>query len=298
MGNISADQVRVFLTVVDCGSFSSAAKLLRRNQSAVSYAIANLEEQLAVRLFDRSGSRPTLTPAGLALLPDARKATFSLDKMRERGAALARGIESDLAIAVDQFCPLDFLSRALADFAEVFPSVRPHIHMELSHNALAMLLDGTCALGIIAHPMSSREELHQHPLAQKIALRPYVAAHHPLASTGRIENAQIDEHITFVLADRNGLSAGQELGMFTAHNWASSDLRVQHALIRAGAGWGFLPSHMVKDDLASGALMPLDLAIWPDGGAADVTMMVVRHREGAPGPAATWLIQRLIDGGV
>ena len=58
MEPFSFDQLRVFLAVVDHGSFSGAARNLRRAQSAVSYAIANLEGQLRVSLFQRFNQRP------------------------------------------------------------------------------------------------------------------------------------------------------------------------------------------------------------------------------------------------
>lgn len=54
---LSLDQLRVFVQVADSGSFLAAARKLARAQSAVSYAIATLEEQLGVLLFDRSGYR-------------------------------------------------------------------------------------------------------------------------------------------------------------------------------------------------------------------------------------------------
>lgn len=291
---VSADQVRVFLKVVDEGSFSAAARHMRRRQSAISYAIATLEDQLGVKLFDRSGNRPVLTPAGMALLPDARKAAYNLEVMRDRGQAFARGVEAELAITIDTFCPLGPLMAAMADFAIEFPMVRPHIHLELVHKALALVLDGVCSLGIIAHPLSSREEFDQFPLPDKIELRPYVAPSHPLARTGRLENEELDSHIQFILGDRDGLSAGQEMAIFTSRTWTTSDLRAQQAAIVGGIGWGFLPRHLAADDLAAGRIIPLELAIWPDAGVAHFSIMAVRHKDIALGPAANWLLQRLI----
>ncbi len=69
----SLDQLAVFLTVVETGSFAAAGRRLGRATSAVSYAIANLEQQLGVQLFDRDqGRRPALTEAGAAVLSEAR----------------------------------------------------------------------------------------------------------------------------------------------------------------------------------------------------------------------------------
>ena len=56
-GTPSIEQIRTFLAVVEEGSFAAAGRRLRRATSVVSYAIANLEEQLGVRLFQREGTR-------------------------------------------------------------------------------------------------------------------------------------------------------------------------------------------------------------------------------------------------
>uniref|UniRef100_UPI00195497BF LysR family transcriptional regulator n=1 Tax=Stenotrophomonas maltophilia TaxID=40324 RepID=UPI00195497BF len=72
-GTPTLDQLHVFLTVVDVGSFAGAARKLNRATSVISYAIANLEAQLGVSLFDRETTRkPQLTLAGRAVLAEAR----------------------------------------------------------------------------------------------------------------------------------------------------------------------------------------------------------------------------------
>ncbi|MEO8530666.1 MAG: LysR family transcriptional regulator, partial [Deltaproteobacteria bacterium] len=77
------EQLHVFLTVVEKGSFSAAARTLNRAQSVVSYTIANLEAQLGVTLFRRVGTkRPELTEAGQSVLEDARRMVADLDVMR------------------------------------------------------------------------------------------------------------------------------------------------------------------------------------------------------------------------
>src|ERR1700687_5373409 len=71
MDALTLDQIRVFLSVVDEGSFPKAAKSLQRAQSAVTYAIRKLEAEIGVPLFDRSAYRSVLTPAGRVLLTRA-----------------------------------------------------------------------------------------------------------------------------------------------------------------------------------------------------------------------------------
>ena len=58
IGNLTLDQLRVLVTIADTGSFSAASRELRRAQSAISQAVANLEGVQGVELFDRRGHRP------------------------------------------------------------------------------------------------------------------------------------------------------------------------------------------------------------------------------------------------
>jgi DNA-binding transcriptional LysR family regulator len=84
LGVPSLDQLAVFLTVVETGSFAAAGRRLGRATSAVSYAIANLEQQLGVQLFDRDQARrPALTEAGAAVLSEARSVSVGVDNLRQ-----------------------------------------------------------------------------------------------------------------------------------------------------------------------------------------------------------------------
>jgi DNA-binding transcriptional LysR family regulator len=72
MGMPSLDQLRVFLTVVETGSFAAAGRRLGRATSAISYTIAN-RDAAGIALFDRERTRkPVLTGAGAAVLSKAR----------------------------------------------------------------------------------------------------------------------------------------------------------------------------------------------------------------------------------
>ena len=89
-GTPTFDQLRIFLTIVDTGSFAAAGRKLNRAVSVISYGIANLEAQLGVLLFEREGTRkPQLTVAGRALLAEAA------EKMR----LSARGYHRVLRVA-------------------------------------------------------------------------------------------------------------------------------------------------------------------------------------------------------
>src|SRR5262247_1592741 len=101
-GTPTLDQLRVFLTVVEAGSFAGAARKLGRATSVISYSIGNLEAQLGVSLFDRDSTRkPQLTNAGRAVLSEARTVTNGIDGLRAKVKGLLQGLEPELRLVLD-----------------------------------------------------------------------------------------------------------------------------------------------------------------------------------------------------
>ena len=98
--NFSSDNIELFLAVLDRGSFSAAARALRRVPSAVSMGIANMEAELGFALFDRSHREPTPTALALALAPHARLIAGQLKQLQVHAIELSQGLESTLSIGV------------------------------------------------------------------------------------------------------------------------------------------------------------------------------------------------------
>src|SRR5271154_2582356 len=97
-GTPNLDQLRVFLAVVETGSFAAAGRHLGRATSAISYAIANLELQLGMPMFDREATRkPQLTEAGRAVLSEACTVSLGIDKLRAKVKGLLDGLEAEVA---------------------------------------------------------------------------------------------------------------------------------------------------------------------------------------------------------
>ena len=127
----SFDQLAVFLTVVETGSFAAAGRRLGRATSAVSYAIANLEQQLGVQLFDRDQARrPALTQAGAAVLSEARSVSVGVDNLRAKVKGLLDGLEAEIALAVDVMLPTARLVDAMQAFEATFPTVTLRLYVE------------------------------------------------------------------------------------------------------------------------------------------------------------------------
>ena len=96
----SSDNVQVFLAVLDHGSFSAAARALRRVPSAVSMTIAGLEAELDLVLFDRAGREPKPTAAARSLEPQARLLAAQLRQLQVQALSLTQGLEHRLTLAI------------------------------------------------------------------------------------------------------------------------------------------------------------------------------------------------------
>ncbi|MFA7681284.1 MAG: LysR family transcriptional regulator, partial [Pigmentiphaga sp.] len=92
----NSDNLRVLLAVLDAGSFSAAARALNRVPSAVSMAIAQLEAELDLQLFDREGREPRPTAAARSLEPMARQVASQLRQLDAHALALHQGLEQQL----------------------------------------------------------------------------------------------------------------------------------------------------------------------------------------------------------
>lgn len=286
------DQLRVFVAVIDCGSFSKAAKELHRTQSVISYTIANLETQLNVVLFDRSKRKPTLTESGKALLADARTVGLKVDGMRARAKTLAMGLEAEVSIAVDVMFPNCALVQALKAFQQQFPTVALRLRIEALGAVQHLVSERICQIGITG-PMLDFPHQFQHQQLGSITLIPVAAPSHPLAQIdGIIPTELARDYIQLVLTDRSQLTSGQNFGVVALRDWRLGDLGAKHMLLRNGLGWGSMPEEMVRDDLAQGRLVHLHFSHLISGA---YTLHMINRSDDAPGPAGRWLMQYFVE---
>ena len=288
---LSLDQLRVFALVAETGSFSGAAKKLNRAQSAISYAITTLEQQLGVEVFDRSGYRPQLTVPGRVLLDDVRVILARTDSLHARALSFSTGLEPELTLSVEALFPVAVLAAALRDFRARFPTVNVRVFSETLGMVGLQVQGGTAHLGIL-ELMFTPTGLTTIALPH-IVLVPVAAPSHPLARRdGVIPAAQLQEHVQLVVTDRSQVTAGQDFNVFSPNAWRLSDIGTKHQLLLAGMGFGTMPLHMVRADLAAGRLKQLRLEPHPPEG--DRLPFGVAFRADAPlGPAAQWLVERL-----
>ncbi|WP_311268046.1 LysR family transcriptional regulator [Sphingobium sp. WCS2017Hpa-17] len=290
-GTPTFDQLRIFLAIVDTGSFAAAGRKLNRAVSVISYGISNLEAQLGLSLFDREGTRkPVLTVAGRALLAEARSISHGLDGLRAKVKGLLDGLEAEVDLAVDVMLPSDRLGKVLRAFSQAFPTVQLRLHAEALGAITAMVLDRAAVIGI-SGPLSAGVEGIESMSAGLVPMVPVAAPDHPLGRMEAIAPGAGRNYTQLVLTDRSRFTEGQDFSVSSPKTWRLADLGAKHALLREGIGWGNMPLPMIEGDLVAGTLVRL---VMPDHSGGTYRFSGIWRRDTPPGPAASWLLDQFV----
>ncbi len=287
---VTLDQLRILATVADQGSFSAAARKLQRVQSAVSTAMANLEDQLAIPLWDRTQRAATLTDAGKGVLASARRVLAEVDALRERAAGMTVGLEAFVSLCIEAVFPTGALVEMCRGFAKDFPGVELRIDVQTMSAVVERVLDGAATIGV-ASAVARAPQLERKALAP-IRMVPVVAPRHPLAATrGRIASATLADQVQIVLSERAD-SGLPDQGVLSSRTWRVRDLPTKHAMLRAGLGWGNLPQHVARPDIEKRRLVRIRPEAWADD-EHTVHLAMVYRRDAALGPAHRWVLEQL-----
>ncbi len=288
-GTPTLDQLRVFLAVVETGSFAAAGRRLNRAVSVVSYAIANLEAQLGLSLFEREGTRrPILTKAGEAVLAEARGVSRGIEALRAKVKGLSQGLEAEVNLAVDVMWPSVGLARVLRAFAAEFPTVALRLHVEALGAVNALVIGRQAEIGISGPLATEHVELDARALGS-VQMVPVAAPDHPLAIATTLHPGAARDHVQLVLTDRSPMTEGRDFSVLSPRTWRLADLGAKHALLREGIGWGNMPQPMIEDDLIAGTLKLLHM---PDHPGQTYPFSGIWRHDSPPGPAASWLLDQ------
>ncbi len=285
---LTLDQLRVWVAVVESGSFSAAGRRLGKVQSAISQSVATLEDALGIAVFDRAAGRGRMTADGQVLLPQVRTVLASVARLGGRARALDAGREAELSIVCDAVFPEAVLVSLACDLAQRFPSVALRSETEVRQGVVHRVDVGACRLGIIGPDVDVPESL-ERTLVGGVQMVPVVAPSHPLAGAEPVD-ARLAEHVQVVLQGPHGGSPDR--AVLSPQTWRVADLSTKAALLRAGLGWGNLPAPQIEADLERGTLVRLRVDAWGDH-AHDLGLSVIHRRDDGLGPVAAWAVERL-----
>lgn len=253
---VTLEQWLVLVTIVETGSFARAAEALSKSQSAISYAVHNMNQQLPQPILINQGRKAVLTDNGQVLYRRARRLLSHALEIEQIAHSLAQGMESRLTVAVDAIVPVEQVLQAVAAFGRQTPQTRVVLlETTLSGTSEALLerkadlvLTGQVPPGFLAQPLTQVQMIPvahvQHPLAQ---------ASEPLTEQDLMQSRQIVVRDSGRHDQDQGWLGSEQ--RFTVSHFATSLKALQ-----AGLGFAFVPEAQVAPLIQQGELVRLKLS--------------------------------------
>lgn len=287
---ISLDALLVLDSISRNGSFAAAGEELHRVPSAITYTVQKLEQDLEVKLFDRSGHRAKLTAAGEALLREGRHLLRSANDLECLVKRVATGWETELRIALDDIIPTERLFPLLKEFYREGSGTRIRLSAEVLGGCWDALLSGRADL-VIAAPGEAPPEgaLAVEPMG-KFDFAFVVAPEHPLAQAPEPLSAQdIAQHRAIIAADTSRNLPPRTSGLLDGQDTLSvPSMRAKMAAHIAGLGVGYLPQLWAAPHIAAGRLVRKEVE-----GSKPLTSVYLAWHPRQAGKALKWFLQRL-----
>jgi DNA-binding transcriptional LysR family regulator len=178
-------QLRYFVAVAEELHFRRAAARLHISQPPLSQQIAALEEELGVRLLERTRRRVELTPAGEAFLRDARATLAELDVAVSTARAISAGQEGVLRVGFVGSALLSIVPSTVQRFRRARPGVEIELRERSTVEQMRAVSTGLVDVGLVRPPIETDESLHTEVVMRERTVAALPEGH-PLAALRRI----------------------------------------------------------------------------------------------------------------
>lgn len=289
---ITIDALKVLDAIDRKGSFAGAAGELFRVPSAISYTVQKLEEDLNVSIFDRTGHKAVLTPAGRYLLEEGRSLLEAAENLAHTTRQVAQGWETRLRIDFNSLLPADCLFTAIQEFYQLEVPVDVQIVEEVFAGAWDALQSRRVDMIVGADQLSKPAGSFATKALGEVSFVFAVAAHHPLATaTEPLTEADIAQFPAAVAADTSRSLPPGHAGIFRQQRTLTvSNIDQKIAVQEAGLGVGWLPLPRILEQLDRGTLVTKEI----HEPRAAISIHLARHHEDK-GKALMWFWNRLSE---
>lgn len=283
------EQIRLFVSVAEGQSFSAVGRQMQRAQSAVSGAIAALEDDLGVTLFARSsGRQPLLTEAGAALLEEAREVLRQCQRLEGRAKGLVRGEEVCLRLALDEAMPYQPVLDSLEELSKAFPMVEVQLTNASQGDVALKLVDKRADLGLLFRYGEIPDSLERQRLGT-IEMVTVCGVGHPLAKLGHVDQRELARHRQLLLPPQD--NQYPDAKQLSPEVWRTDSFYQMAELLMRNLGWAWLPRHVVQYPTYRNHLVELS----SDWSPPALVVELVCRRDESLGPAALWLADCLAE---
>jgi DNA-binding transcriptional LysR family regulator len=282
----SPEALLAFVETAASGSFSAAARKLHKSQSTVSTAVANLEVDLGITLFNREGRQPQLTPQGQKVLAHVHAILSASEKLDELSVRLSAQIEPRLTFVLsDTYQPTHY-ETLLSHFEQRYPDIEFECLIAEDRDVIDLLQLGRAHIGMLEVQESYPPDIGYARLPDQTEMALFVAKKHPLASIDALRHEDLPAYRQLCLQTYGRQTQQKALGQ----TWSAPSYLMLLEMAEQGFGWSILPRWLVAQ-FGHNKLVELSLSGWPKM----ISIDAVWSRNNQPGPAGRWFIDSLLD---
>ncbi|WP_394147054.1 LysR family transcriptional regulator [Shewanella atlantica] len=279
------------------GSIQAAATSLNKSHTTLIYAVKKLEAQLGVSLVQIKGRRAVLSDDGKALLRRAGSMLEQARELEEISTQLAKGIESEITIAIDHLCDRSWLYQPVAQLLEQNSSTSIQVVETSLSKTTQMVTEELADISIVTLPVTN----FPCEAFGVVTMLPVVARQHPLAEKQPLCSADFTTSCQIVVRDLGGTvmpgvkqEAKQDVGWLKSRQRITVD-NFDHAwqAVEQGAGFCRLPQHLLNSrskEMENIVVLNVDNAQ-----SYQVPMHLTLPKGAKTGPAAMSLYRLLIE---
>jgi len=291
--NMDFDQLHTFLEIVRLKSFSKAAQTCFRTQPAISAQVRQIEQELRTELFERFGSRISLTTAGKIFAEYAEQMIDLRRRSQDAIAELETNPRGELVIAANEATCIYVLPTVFSEYRQLFPAVQLSVNRSYGAHVQEAVLDNSADFGLTQLPVE--EKRLQVVNVHRDEVRLIVPARHPLADRKSVLAEDLVPY--FLLLPQHGKTR------IRLNEWLApveDEIRISMELdsselmkrfVMAGLGVTFLAASNCREDVGAGKLRAISLAPEP----MFRSLGLIYRKDKALSKAALGFIQVVLD---
>ncbi len=272
------------MQTVESGSFSAAARALRKSQSTISTAVANLENDLGFTLFSRELRNPVLTENGQRALAQVKEILSASAKLDELAIRLSGEVEPCLRLAISDFWQADYHESLLQRFDRRYPDIEFECMIAEDADVIDLLQSQRAQVGVVRVQEHYPSDICVKRLQVEAQMAIFLHQNHPLAQQTHVTEAELKSLRQLRLntwVERTPAPAGKV--------WLAQSYLLLLEMAEQGFGWSILPRWLTQQ-FGHQTLRELPVAGWPQ----NIQVDVVWSRRMPPGPAGRWMIDQLL----
>src|SRR3954453_8905956 len=259
------DQLHTFLEIVRLKSFSKAAQTCYRTQPAISAQVRQLEQELRADLFERFGSKISLTTAGRIFAQYSEQMLDLRRRVQDAIAELESNPRGELVIAANEATCIYVLPRVFSQYRQLFPAVQLQVNRSYGSRVVEAVLDNSADFGMTQLPVE--EKRIQVVSVHQDEIRAVMPANHPLADRPAIAPQDLKDY--FLVLPQQGKTRTR------LNAWlepVEDEIRISMELdstemmkrfVMAGLGISFLAASNCREEVSAGKLKAVTVSPEP-----------------------------------